>query len=441
MSLPPTNAEIAYQQSGLLDRWTLYTTQLRDWLGGTATGGPNGDGTYPLQDSTGLTFYVPCAAAWQAKVDAITDPLTGLQATVDQSVADAQAAETAAQTSETNAAASATAAQSASSDASMYATNSANSAADSLTYKNAVATSETNAANSATAAATSETNAANSATAAANSATNADNDAIAADQSAQDAAASAQQAATYAAGRLTYIGSWDVSGGTLPAIGNKGDFYAITGTATINGVEYANGDMAVSDGSTGFDKIDNTDKVTSVAGLIGTIGTAQLQTALNLGTAAYQPTTAFATAAQGAKADTALQDASAFATAAQGTAADNAMPKAGGSFTGWTDAPGVRANTTDHPPSGAGCEVQYNSSVGAGFIIAYDRTASAYKTMVVGGSQISFQQNGVSIMDIATGEFVRRKNANSTTMTVQPRIFVQSADPGAAAADGDLWIW
>jgi hypothetical protein len=33
------------------------------------------------------------------------------------------------------------------------------------------------------------------------------------------------------------------------------------------------------------------------------------------------------------------------------------------------------------------------------------------------------------------------KNANSTTMTRQPRTFVQSADPGAAAADGDLWFW
>lgn len=303
----PTNAEIAYQQSGLLDRWTLYTTQLRDWLGGVATGGPNGDGAYPLQDVTGATFLVPCVAAWQAKVDAITDPLTGLQVTVDQSVTDAQSAAGAAATSETNAANSATAASSSSQDASMYATNSANSAAAALSSKNAAATSETNAAASATAAATSETNAATSATAASTSATDADNDATAAANSAAAADASAQQAATYAAGRLTYIGTWDVSGGTLPAIGNKGDFYAITGTATVNGVEYANGDMAVSDGSTGFDKIDNTDKVTSVAGLIGTISTGQLQTALNLGTAAYQPTTAFATAAQGVLAASAVQ--------------------------------------------------------------------------------------------------------------------------------------
>lgn len=41
-----------------------------------------------------------------------------------------------------------------------------------------------------------------------------------------------------------------------------------------------------------------------------------------------------ATAAQGAKADTALQDGSQFATAAQGTKADNALPLAGGTLSG-----------------------------------------------------------------------------------------------------------
>jgi hypothetical protein len=33
------------------------------------------------------------------------------------------------------------------------------------------------------------------------------------------------------------------------------------------------------------------------------------------------------------------------------------------------------------------------------------------------------------------------RNANSSTLTAQPRTFVQSADPGAAATDGDLWAW
>lgn len=39
-----------------------------------------------------------------------------------------------------------------------------------------------------------------------------------------------------------------------------------------------------------------------------------------------------------------------------------------------------------------------------------------------------------------TGTF-SRKNADSSTLTTQPRIFVQAGDPGAAAADGDIWIW
>lgn len=39
-----------------------------------------------------------------------------------------------------------------------------------------------------------------------------------------------------------------------------------------------------------------------------------------------------------------------------------------------------------------------------------------------------------------TGNF-GRKNANSATITDQPRIFVQSSDPGAAAAENDIWLW
>jgi len=33
------------------------------------------------------------------------------------------------------------------------------------------------------------------------------------------------------------------------------------------------------------------------------------------------------------------------------------------------------------------------------------------------------------------------KNANSAALSTQPRIFITGTDPGAAAADGDLWIW
>ena len=43
--------------------------------------------------------------------------------------------------------------------------------------------------------------------------------------------------------------------------------------------------------------------------------------------------------------------------------------------------------------------------------------------------------------DISTTGNFSRKNANNATLTPQPRVFVQSVDPGAAAADGDLWFW
>lgn len=36
---------------------------------------------------------------------------------------------------------------------------------------------------------------------------------------------------------------------------------------------------------------------------------------------------------------------------------------------------------------------------------------------------------------------ILKKNADSGTTVRQPRVFVQSGDPGAAAQDGDLWLW
>jgi hypothetical protein len=55
-------------------------------------------------------------------------------------------------------------------------------------------------------------------------------------------------------------------------------------------------------------------------------------------------------------------------------------------------------------------------------------------------TNLNFQINNVPQVQVTSGE-ITRKNANSTTLTRIPRIFVQSTDPGAAAADGDLWFW
>jgi hypothetical protein len=54
--------------SSLIDNWRIYMGQLKDWLAGSPTGGPNGDGKYPLTDSSGTTYYVACPAAMEGTV-------------------------------------------------------------------------------------------------------------------------------------------------------------------------------------------------------------------------------------------------------------------------------------------------------------------------------------------------------------------------------------
>lgn len=562
----PTNSEIAYQQSGLLDRWTLFTTQLRDWLGGVATGGPNGDGAYPLQDVTGQTFLVPCPAANSAKVTSLIDPLTGLQFTVNNSVTAAQAAQAAAEQANTIGLTYRDAAIAASADSSTYATNSANSAASALTFKNAASGSATAASNSATAAASSATAASTSATAASASAIaadsskqSADSDAAAAAQSAQSAANYAAQAAQSAAGKLTWFGVWNVTGGTLPAAPASPGFYWVSGSATIASDQYNSGDALVWGTEGTWHHIDNTQSVVSVAGLTGPISVSSLQTALMLGTAAYQPSTAFATAAQGAKADTAVQPAgsitgnagtatklatartiagvsfdgsaniavyyanltglpvlgtaaaqpsTAFATAAQGATADAAMPKAGGTFTGTIGLPsfagtGSIAAGTGDAATRTVHNVRFRSWWGIGFSDNSDTVHGVYDARTgtwdvdggykVNGNPIQYRANGTDLnaaqgtfsttlssgtsanrpLDWCTcinlpgyggrdGQFAWSYNGSywglwfrswSDSGVWQPwarvvlgvggasQIFVQSADPGSSANDGDLWVW
>ena len=73
------------------------------------------------------------------------------------------------------------------------------------------------------------------------------------------------------------------------------------------------------------------------------ITASEVNTLLGLGTAATTASTDYATAAQGALADTALQDATAFATAAQGTKADGAL-QAANDLSDLNDAATARTN-------------------------------------------------------------------------------------------------
>jgi len=57
-----TNAQLAAQINALLQKWNAREAEFRDWLGGDATGGPNGDGKFPLTDASGRTILVPSPA-------------------------------------------------------------------------------------------------------------------------------------------------------------------------------------------------------------------------------------------------------------------------------------------------------------------------------------------------------------------------------------------
>lgn len=116
-------------------------------------------------------------------------------------------------------------------------------------------------------------------------------------------------------GALRYQDAWNAATNTpaIPAAAaaNRGHYYMVqvAGSTDIDGeTDWEVGDWVVSNG-TAWNKIDNTDSVVSVAGLKGAIATAALQTALGLKTAAYTEASAYATAAEGALARSAVQPA------------------------------------------------------------------------------------------------------------------------------------
>lgn len=69
----PSQAQLAQQMSELLTRFQTFTKQQKEWLAGTPSGGPEGDGRYPLTDYLGTTYLVPCPALDSARVDGEVD--------------------------------------------------------------------------------------------------------------------------------------------------------------------------------------------------------------------------------------------------------------------------------------------------------------------------------------------------------------------------------
>lgn len=78
---------------------------------------------------------------------------------------------------------------------------------------------------------------------------------------------------------------------------------------------------------------------------------------------------------------------------------------------------------------------------GIGFLASNTtmRIVNSYNTgQLADGLGIDITTGGIVQLKAAGQEF-QRAAANSTTLTRQPRHFVQATDPGAAAADGDVW--
>lgn len=178
--------------------------QLQAWVNGTPTGGPNGDGRYPLTYADGTTHLVLCPRA-QALTTEELESIPDRYRILAEEAAEAAAA------SETAAAASASAAAGSAAAASNSATSASSSKTAAATSETNAATSATNAANSATAAATSKSGA-DSAKTAAETAKTAAETAKTAAQTAQTAAETARgQAQTHATNASGYADAANTS--------------------------------------------------------------------------------------------------------------------------------------------------------------------------------------------------------------------------------------
>jgi len=278
-------------------------------IGGAGDSTTDATVTAVTQQATNAASSATSAAnsATSAATSASSASTSATTATTKASEAATSASNAA--TSETNAATSA-------SNASTSETNAATSASNAATSASNASTSETNAASSASAASTSETNAATSATTATTKASEASTSATNAATSESNASTSATNAATSATAAQTaqtaaeaaqeaidglYLGA-QTSDPTLDNNGDPitaGDWYYNTVTAVTriyDGSAWQNGAVSTA----GFALTANN--------LSDLASASTARTNLGLGTAATTASTDYATAAQGATADSALQN-------------------------------------------------------------------------------------------------------------------------------------
>ena len=255
---------------------------------------------------------------------------------------------TAASTSETNAGASETAASGSATASATSATNSATSASQAAASASAASTSEANAATSETNAATSETNAATSATES---------------ETAKTAAEAAKDAALAALDSFDdrYLGA-KASDPTLDNDGNALVAGALYYNTTDDIMKVYEGTVWVAAYASLSGALIATNNLSDLA------NATTARTNLGLGTAATTASTDYATAAQGALADTATQpadlgtaaatDSTDYATAAQGVLADASVQTT--AATGQANLPaGTTAQRTATPATGA---LRFNST-------------------------------------------------------------------------------
>lgn len=206
----------------------------------------------------------------------------------------AQTAQTAAETAQTAAETAQTAAETAETNAETAESNAATSATNAATSATNAATSETNAATSATSASNSATASANSATASASSATDA--------QTAQTAAEAARDATLTAYDNFDdrYLGAKSSD----PLLDNDGEAL-LAGALYFNDVSEV---MKLYTGSAWVAAyVSGADYLAKANNLSDLTSASTARTNLGLGTAATTASTDYATAAQGALADTATQ--------------------------------------------------------------------------------------------------------------------------------------
>lgn len=66
--------------TAVLSKWEQSVAELRAWVSGTAAGGPNGDGRYPLTALDGSTSLVACPAKL---ADSVSGPAASASASKD----------------------------------------------------------------------------------------------------------------------------------------------------------------------------------------------------------------------------------------------------------------------------------------------------------------------------------------------------------------------